>query len=146
MCFIELWKFIAPGLYKNEQSLWPGVCRGYRRVCFIGGAVFCYYLVLPIAFDFFLGYSTTELAEVTYQLNGQDVTQKVGVAANTHYRSSYLSLERKLLIGFGLVFELPLIIFFLVAGRHAVTHRGLWRVQSLVDRDLVSPGRRAHTT
>lgn len=114
--FHQLWKFIAPGLYKHERRY--GLAFAViSAVCFTGGALFCYYMVLPIAFDFFLGYTSSSIATV----GGQQVALEAIPTID-----KYLSLERKLLLGFGLVFELPLVIFFLsLVG--AVTHRGLWK-------------------
>ena len=114
--FHQLWQFIAPGLYKHERRY--GLAFAFISVFFfVGGAIFCYYMVLPLAFDFFLGYSTDNLATVGGQKVALEALPDIG---------PYLSLERRLLFGFGLVFELPLVIFFLsLAG--AVTHRGLWR-------------------
>ncbi|MCG8420589.1 MAG: twin-arginine translocase subunit TatC [Proteobacteria bacterium] len=114
--FHQLWKFIAPGLYKHEQAY--GLAFAITSaICFIGGALFCYYLVLPVAFEFFLGYSNESITEFA----GKPVALEPIPTID-----AYLRLERKLLLGFGLVFELPLGIFFLsLIG--AVTHRGLWK-------------------
>lgn len=95
-------------------------------ICFVGGALFCYLLVLPVAFDFFLGYADDNLSAmssalgVTYQL-GAPVALKPAL-----FIEPYLSLTIRLLLAFGLVFELPIAIFFL-ASIGVVTHRGMWR-------------------
>lgn len=116
VAFHQLWKFIAPGLYKHERR-WGVAFAAVSAIFFTGGAAFCYYLVLPVVFEFFLGFSSSSFAEVQGQAIALEPIPTI---------DSYLKLERKLLLGFGLVFELPLVIFFLsLTG--AVTHRALWK-------------------
>jgi len=92
--FFEVWKFIAPGLYKNEKKLIiPFV--SLAVIFFTGGALFAYFLVFPVGFEFFMGYST-EFIQPAIKV------------------SDYLKISLSLLLVFGLVFELPLIILFLV--------------------------------
>jgi sec-independent protein translocase protein TatC len=91
--FLQLWRFIAPGLYKHEKRvLLPFTF--VSTVCFIGGAAFGYFVVFPPAFSFFVGYSSEILAPMP------------GV-------SEYFSLALRLLIAFGLIFELPVFMVFL---------------------------------
>jgi len=108
--FYQLWKFIAPGLYKRERRITVSFA-GFSAVMFAGGAVFCYYLVLNRLYDFLLGYANTEPGGGTKpMLMMQD----------------YLDLTRDMMLAFGAVFELPLLILFLsMVG--LVTHRGLWK-------------------
>jgi sec-independent protein translocase protein TatC len=115
--FHQLWLFIAPGLYKTERRY--GIAfAACASLLFVGGAVFCYRLILPNAFPFFLGYSTADLA-------GRGAAQAVAVAPLLGM-DAYLSFIKTLLLAFGLVFQLPLVITFLaLAGM--VTHRSLWR-------------------
>lgn len=104
--FHQIWKFIAPGLYKRERriGIWFAV---FSAVFFVGGALFCYYIVLERMIDFLLGYATAD-SKPTLML------------------SPYLDLTRDLMLAFGAIFELPLLIFFLsMVG--LVTHRGLWK-------------------
>jgi sec-independent protein translocase protein TatC len=104
--FFQLWKFIAPGLYKRERriGLAFAVC---SAVFFIAGALFCRYLVVERLADYMLGFTTQ--------------AQKPMIAMQ-----SYLDLIRDLMLAFGAVFELPLLIYFL-AMIGMVTHRGLWK-------------------
>ena len=91
--FLQIWRFIAPGLYKHEKSvLLPFTL--VSTLCFIGGAAFGYFVVFPPAFSFFVGYSSEILAPMP------------GV-------SEYFSLALRLLIAFGLIFELPVLMVFL---------------------------------
>ena len=104
--FYQLWKFIAPGLYKRERRI-AMAFGGFSAVFFISGALFCYYFVLPNLYDFLLSYSDKE--------------QRAMIAMQ-----SYLDLTRDMMLAFGAVFELPLLILFLsMIG--LVTHRGLWK-------------------
>jgi sec-independent protein translocase protein TatC len=104
--FYQLWRFIAPGLYKRERRITVAFAV-FSAIFFIGGALFCYYLVLPQLYEFLLGYSTVE--------------QRAMIRME-----SYLDLTRDMMLAFGAVFELPLLILFLsIAGM--VTHRGLWK-------------------
>ncbi len=104
--FYQLWKFIAPGLYKKERRT-TILFAVFSAVFFIGGAVFCYYFVLPNLYDFLLSYSDQE--------------QKAMIAMQ-----GYLDLTRDMMLAFGAVFELPLLITFL-AMVGMVTHRSLWK-------------------
>lgn len=104
--FYQLWKFIAPGLYKKERRITIAFA-AFSGIFFIGGAVFCYYFVLPNLYDFLLSYSDNE--------------QKAMIAMQ-----GYLDLTRDMMLAFGAVFELPLLITFL-AMVGMVTHRGLWK-------------------
>lgn len=104
--FYQLWKFIAPGLYKRERRITIAFAV-FSAIFFVGGAVFCYYFVLPNLYDFLLSYSDNE--------------QKAMIAMQ-----NYLDLTRDMMLAFGAVFELPLLILFL-AMVGLVTHRGLWK-------------------
>jgi len=123
--FHQLWLFVAPGLYRHERRYGVAFAAS-SAVLFIGGAVFCYFLVLPAAYRFFLSYSTHNLADLQRGL-GLHYSVSDAIALQPLLgMDAYLSFIKKLLLGFGLVFELPLLITFL-AMVGAVTHRGLWR-------------------
>ena len=90
--FYQFWKFVAPGLYRQEKKyLFPFIF--FSTIFFIGGAVFGYLVVFPIGFQFF--------ARFTFY----------GVEINPRL-SDYFSFATKMLFAFGLVFELPLIAIF----------------------------------
>ena len=104
--FYQLWKFIAPALYKRERRL--GVAFGVvSAVFFVGGAVFCYYFVLPSLFRFMLGYI--------------DSNQRANLVM-----TEYMDQTRNTMLAFGGVFELPLVIY-VMALVGMVTHRSLWK-------------------
>ncbi len=113
--FYQLWKFIAPGLYKKERR-WGVVFAIASAMLFAGGAFFCYTMVLPAVCEFLLNYATDSLS-----IGGTEV----GLRPLLGMRE-YLDFAKKLLIGFGLIFELPLVISVMaLAG--LVTHRSLWK-------------------
>lgn len=90
--FYQLWKFIAPGLYQKEKKyVVPFVL--FTSVFFIGGAAFAYYIAYPFACRFFLQLGSDFKAVITV--------------------NDFFSLTVKLLLGIGLVFELPVLILFL---------------------------------
>lgn len=113
--FYQLWKFIAPGLYKNERR-WGIVFALASAMLFVGGAAFCYVMVLPAVCEFLLGYSTESLSAGQIAISVRPLPDM----------REYLDFAKKLLIGFGLIFELPLVILVMsFAG--LVTHRSLWK-------------------
>ena len=89
----QLWKFISPGLYKSEKKyVAPFVISS--SLLFVGGVLFGYFLALPPAFGFFVEFSSDFLKPM--------ISVK-----------EYLSFAIKLLLAFGLSFELPVLIFFM---------------------------------
>ncbi len=92
--FYQFWLFIAPGLHEHEKK-WATPFVFFSSLFFIAGTIFCFFLVLPITFDFFLN----EYASV-------------GIAPNIRI-GEYLSFIVKLLLVFGSIFELPIISYFL---------------------------------
>ena len=91
--FYQMWVFIAPGLYQNEKRyVIPFVL--FSTILFIGGALFGYFIVFPFGFRFFLGYANEYIQALP------SVKQ-------------YFSFSTKLLFAFGIVFELPVVVFFL---------------------------------
>ena len=91
--FWQIWKFVAPGLYKHEKRLLLPFSF-LSALCFIGGAAFGYFVVFPPAFRFLLGYSADFLTPMPAV-------------------KEYFSLSLRLLIAFGVVFELPILMVFL---------------------------------
>jgi sec-independent protein translocase protein TatC len=142
--FHQLWRFVAPGLYGNERRVALPFA-ALSGLCFVGGAAFCYYLVLPVAYEFMLSYADRNIGAMQGALaDGTQVGQQVALQPML-LMQQYLDLSRGFMLGFGIIFELPLIIFFLSA-IGAVTHRGLWRfnrwavVLSFVVGAVLTPG------
>jgi sec-independent protein translocase protein TatC len=124
--FHQLWKFIAPGLYDKEKrvALPFAACSG---LMFVGGGLFCYFFVFPAMFRFFLSYANTNIGQLrgAFGFIGGSVTSGALAVEPSLFMQQYLDLTTKMLLGFGIIFELPLLIFFL-AYAGIVTHRKLW--------------------
>ena len=103
----QAWAFVAPGLYKRERRMViPFVV--IATLLFLAGIAACYYGILPYAIEFFADYNAK-----------RDFTTLLTV-------SDYLNFIIRFLIAFGVVFETPLVIFFL-ARMGLVTAPGLRR-------------------
>jgi sec-independent protein translocase protein TatC len=91
--FYHAWKFITPGLFQREIKLIiPAVLSS--TIFFLVGAVFCYWLVLPLSMKFLLGFGTEKLKPMI-QIR------------------DYISFVSYMILAFGSVFELPVISYFL---------------------------------
>jgi sec-independent protein translocase protein TatC len=89
----QVWRFIAPGLYDTEKRyLLPVVF--FSAFFFIGGALFGYFFVFPVGFQFFTSFAT------------DTITPMVSTR-------EFLSFSSRILFAFGFVFELPVFTFFL---------------------------------
>ena len=118
LIFYQIWQFIAPGLYKKEKRYVIPFTTA-SALFFIGGACFGYFLVFPYAFEFFLSFAKQNAGAM--QMPGL----KFDLQA-TLMMGEVLGLVWRLLLAFGIIFELPLVIFFLsLAG--IVDYRQLWR-------------------
>jgi len=103
--FFQGWRFVAPGLYDSEKRLAvPFAVAG--SAFFVLGASFCYWVVFPVGFQFFL----QEYASIA-------VAPQIRI-------TEYLSFTARMLLAFGVTFELPVVTFFL-ARLGIVTHRTL---------------------
>ncbi len=91
--FLQIWKFIGPGLYRHERR-YAALIVIFTTLCFAGGAAFAYFIILPAAFKFFVSFGTSYIE-------------------NTISIEEYLNFTINLLLGAGLVFELPMVSFFL---------------------------------
>jgi len=91
--FAQLWRFVAPGLYGHEKRVLIPFSL-LSSCCFIGGAAFGYFVVFPPAFKFLVGY------------NNEFLTSLPAV-------SEYFNLATRLLLAFGVIFEMPVFMVFL---------------------------------
>lgn len=90
--FWQFWLFVAPGLYENEKKLViPFVSAA--TLMFLLGASFCYYVVVPLAFEFLVAFGSALFTALP----------SIG---------EYVGFFTKFLVGFGLSFEMPVVIFF----------------------------------
>jgi sec-independent protein translocase protein TatC len=95
----QIWMFVAPGLYKNERmAFFPYLFA--TPVLFVVGAALVYYLVLPVAWDFFL----------SFQSKGGEHTLAIQLEPKVN---EYLSLTMRLIFAFGIAFQLPVILTLL---------------------------------
>jgi sec-independent protein translocase protein TatC len=107
---IQLWMFIAPGLYKNEKGAFLPFLVATPILFFMGGAL-VYYLIMPMAWEFFLNFQTV----------GGEGTLAIQVEPKV---DQYLSLVLRLIFAFGIAFELP-VLLILLAKAGIVTSAGL---------------------
>lgn len=105
--FYQIWRFIAPGLNESEKKLViPFVL--FTSFFFIAGAYFCYWGVLPVAFQYFIE-----------QYRSLDVSPEIRIG-------EYFTFFSRMVLAFGITFELPLFTLFLV--RLGIwDYRFMWR-------------------
>jgi sec-independent protein translocase protein TatC len=96
---IQIWAFVAPGLYKNEKMAFAPFLVATPILFFMGGAL-VYYFIFPMAWTFFLSFETV----------AGDGTLAIELEAKV---DQYLSLVMRLIFAFGLCFELPVIMTLL---------------------------------
>ncbi len=117
--FYQLWAFVAPGLYSHERRLvWPFV--GFSSGLFLLGATFCFVVVLPFTFDFFINLAPSDIEP---QIKVED----------------YFSFAIAFVLIFGLLFETPLVLVFL--GRLGIlTAKGMraWRRYAILGAFVVA--------
>ncbi|MEW5875648.1 MAG: twin-arginine translocase subunit TatC [Candidatus Zixiibacteriota bacterium] len=89
----QLWQFVVPGLYAHEVKLVIPVVI-FASLFFVGGAAFCYFLVLPVGMEFLLGFGTEKMKPLI----------SVG---------QYISFVGWMTVAFGVVFQMPIVFFFL---------------------------------
>ena len=95
----QVWKFVAPGLYKNEKkALLPYLI--LTPILFLLGGMLVYYLIMPLAIKFFLSFETSA------QINSLAIQLEPKV-------NEYLSLIMRLIFAFGISFQLPVLLSLL---------------------------------
>jgi len=119
----QLWRFVAPGLYKSEKGAFLPFLAA-SPLMFTLGASFAFYVVLPIAFDFFLGF---QQMMVTDPEAGPDLVTVDPGTAGIMFQGSmeqYLSLTTNFILAFGLCFQLP-VLLTLMGKAGLISARGL---------------------
>lgn len=89
----QVWAFIAPGLMPKERRYIRSIV-AFSSICFLGGVAFAYFLMLPAALNFFAGFGSTTIEN--------------NIAVN-----EYMSFVVSMLLAAGVVFELPMVSWFL---------------------------------
>ena len=96
---MQIWKFIAPGLYKHEKiAILPYLV--LTPVLFFLGGILVYYLIMPLAIKFFL----------SFESSGLSTNLPIQLEAKVN---EYLSLVMKLIFAFGISFQLPVVLSLL---------------------------------
>jgi len=107
MIGFQLWRFVAPGLYRNEKRAFlPFLVAS--PVMFFAGAAFCYYIILPMAFRFFLGFQISDV--VAGATEAADPANKMAVIGFTGSMEEYLKLTTKFVMAFGICFQMPVLL------------------------------------
>jgi len=105
----QLWRFVAPGLYRQEQNAFLPFLLA-SPIMFLIGAAFAYYLILPLAFSFFLSFQDSFAAAVA--TGGTIEAAPLGVVF-TGSMEAYLALTMTFVMAFGLCFQLPVLLTLL---------------------------------
>lgn len=111
LLLIQIWNFIAPGLYRREQRS-VSILFALTPVLFVCGAALAFYVVFPMAWTFFIGFESAATAgALPVQLEARV--------------SEYLGLVIQLILAFGLSFELPVVLILMA-------HAGMINAAKLV--------------
>ena len=100
----QLWRFVAPGLYKSEKgAFFPFLLAS--PIMFFLGASFAFYIVTPLAFNFFLGFQQPGSV-----IDSETAENAVAGIAFQGSAQEYLSLTIKFIVAFGICFQLPVLL------------------------------------
>ncbi|MBN8294210.1 twin-arginine translocase subunit TatC [Rhodobacter sp. NTK016B] len=112
----QLWRFVAPGLYKSEQSAFLPFLISSPAL-FLAGAAFAHYVVVPMAMSFFLGFADLPSLVAAYFAQGDlsvtpgEVATREGIEIVFNGKvNETLDITLKMIIAFGLCFQLPVLL------------------------------------
>ena len=100
----QMWRFVAPGLYKSEKGAFLPFLLASPLMFFLG-ASFAYFVVTPLAFDFFLGFQ--QPGSLASGENSETGTAGIAFQGSAQ---EYLSLKIKFIVAFGICFQLPVLL------------------------------------
>ena len=102
---MQMWRFVAPGLYRSEKNAFLPFLLA-SPFMFLLGASFAFYVVTPLAYDFFLGFQQ-------FGAEGEPVAEGASAPLSVVFQGSaqeYLNLTIKFIVAFGLCFQLPVLL------------------------------------
>jgi len=118
----QMWRFVAPGLYKSEKGAFLPFLVASPAM-FMLGAAFAFYIITPLAFNFFLNFQ-----QAGTLLEGPDSETAAAGVLFQGSAKAYLSLTIKFIVAFGLCFQLP-VLLTLMGKAGLVSARGLGSVR-----------------
>ncbi|NVO55462.1 twin-arginine translocase subunit TatC [Rhodobacteraceae bacterium B1Z28] len=120
---MQMWRFVAPGLYRSEKNAFLPFMLA-SPFMFLLGASFAFYVVTPLAYDFFLGFQQ-------FGTEGEAVAEGATAPLSVVFQGSaqeYLNLTIKFIVAFGLCFQLP-VLLTLMGKAGLVSAQGLGEVR-----------------
>ncbi len=121
----QMWRFVAPGLYKSERNAFLPFLIASPAMFFLGAA-FAFYFVLPVAYNFFLSFQ--QLPGETATPEKDALTQHLAGIVFQGSMQEYLGLTMKFILAFGLCFQMP-VLLTLMGKAGMITANGLASVR-----------------
>ncbi|MDX1780814.1 MAG: twin-arginine translocase subunit TatC [Thalassovita sp.] len=107
----QLWRFVAPGLYRNEKNAFLPFLIASPAL-FLMGAAFAHFVVIPLAMSFFLGFADFP-SFVSALISGEEMAQNADTGIDIVFNGKVnesLDITLKMIVAFGLCFQLPVLL------------------------------------